>query len=535
MPKYGALGVGMVLLAFLTAGCGSSSSGDDVSLGETNAVSKQCTGTPQPGGNLVFARQGETVTLNFYEVQSNYDIFAAEMIYQGLVRNDPEGETKVVPALAESWDISPDRKTYTFHLRPGAKFSDGSPVTAEDVQYSLENFGNPKVNALLAVLATGYEKTEVVDPATVRVQLSEPVAAFLYNIAVFPAFIIPKETAEKEGDAFWKHPIGAGPFQLQEFAPGSHLSLEKNPNYWEEGRPYLNSVRFDFAVESNSRILALKNDQAQIADGVPYTQIEALQSEPDLTVQRIPVPANLFMTINHKQPELADLNVRKAMEYAIDRDQINEQILHGVGSVPNSILPEFALDAPASQVEPYEYDLAKAKEYMAKSDYPDGFSTTLQYPAGYEFQKQVNLLIQQEFAAIGIDVKLLELDQVSTIERFYSGDYELSFPYSLGSSDVPVPDEYAGFYALPSSETNGFFTFWSDPKIEKAVKKFLISPDEASRTKEWAAIQGEFMEQTPIVNVLNTPYIYAHQNSVCGAFVNVLGSNQLQLTWLAAS
>ncbi|HEU4599448.1 MAG TPA: ABC transporter substrate-binding protein [Solirubrobacterales bacterium] len=523
-----------LLLALLIAGCGGSGSSDEpLKVAEGGEVTKECSASPRSGGSLVYARQAETVTLDPYNVLGNGDIFTDEMIYQGLVRNDPKGEAEVVPGLADRWEVSSDGKTYTFHLRPGVKFSDGTPVTAEDVQFSLENFGDPEVNALLAVLATGYEKTEVVDPSTVRVQLSEPIAAFLYNIAVFPAFIVPKDDVEREGDAFWKHPVGAGPFRLEEFAQGSHVTLERNPYYWEEGKPYLDSVRFDFALESNSRILALRNGQAQIADGIPYTQVGALQSTPDLAVQQVPVPANLWMSINHEVPELADVNVRKAMQYALDRDQMNEQIVHGVGTNPNSILPEFEIDAPPSEVKPYEYDLAKAKEFMAKSKYPNGFSTTLIYPAGYEYYKQLTLLIQQEFAAIGIKLKLVELDQAANTERFYAGDYELSFPYNLGSSDVPVPDEYAGFYALPASETDGFFSFWSDPKMEKQVQKFLTTPDEGERTEQWAAIQAEFMDQTPILNILDVPYLYANQKSVCEPAVNILGANQLQLTWLA--
>jgi peptide/nickel transport system substrate-binding protein len=533
MPKYAASGLGLVLVALLIAGCGSSGQNSKLTVASGVPVTKQCMAQPRRGGNLVYARQEELTTLDPYQIATNTDIFTDEMVYQGLVRNDPEGQTKVVPGLADSWTVSPDGKSYTFHLRPGVKFSNGTPVTSEDVRFSLENFGNPKVNTNLAVLATGYKNTEVINSSTVKVNLKQPVAAFLYNIAVFPAFIVPKAAVEKEGKSFWKHPVGAGPFKLKEFTPGSHVILERDPYYWESGKPYLNSVRFNFAVETNSRILALKNNQAQMADGIPYSQIATVQADPELDVQRVSVPANLWMSINHKTPQLADLDVRKAMAYVMNRTEMNEDILHGVGSIPNSILPHFALDASPSEVKPYEYNLAKAKEYMAKSKYPNGFSTTLQYPSGAEYLKQLTLLLQQEFAALGIKVKLVEVDQVTASQKFNNGEYELLFPYYQGSSDIPVPDEYAGFYALPSSETHGFFTYWSDPQIQKMVEQFVSSQSETSRKREWATIQQAFIEQEPILNILNTPYLFANSKTVCDPAVNVLGSNQLQLTWLA--
>lgn len=531
MRKLGYAIAGSLLLVLLVAGCGSSGSDAPITVAE-GTVNKACEGTPKRGGDLVYARQAEQVTLNPDDVLSNGDILNDDMIYVGLVRLNPEGGAKVAPAIAQSWTISPDRKTYTFKLRPNVKFSDGSPVTAEDVVFSLERFGDPKINDLLAVVATGYESAEIVNASTVRVKLSEPVAAFLFNLASFAAFVVPKQAVEEEGEAFWKHPVGAGPFKVKEFVLGSHITVERNPYYWEKGKPYLDSVRFNFATETNSRILALKNDQAQIADGIPYSQVESLQGDPELSVQQVPVPANLWMSINNKRPEFADVNVRKAMNYALDRKQMLDQILHGVGSIPNSIFPEFEIDASASEVAPYEYDVKKAKEYMAKSNFPNGFSTTLQYPSGYEYYKQMTLLMQQEFAAIGIKVKLVEQDQTTTTEKYYGGEYDLTFPYNLGSPDVPVPDEYAALYALPSTGTEGFFSFWSDPKIEKLVKKYLIAAPE-NRTEDWHAAQAAFWDQTPILNVLQTTFINAHQSYVCGTANTALGADSLQLTWLA--
>jgi peptide/nickel transport system substrate-binding protein len=533
MARFGAFGVGTLLLATVLAGCGSSGSGKTIAVANGLNASKACLGTPKHGGNLVYAQSGETVTLNPMTALTNYDLFVDELIYSPLVRNDPSGQTKIVPALAQSWEVSSNGKEYTFHLKPGIKFSNGRPVTAEDVVFSLNRFGNPKINKTLAVLTVGYGAAEVVNSATVRVKLTKPVAAFLYNIAIYPAFIVPKANVEREGNAFWKHPFGAGPFRLKEWEKGSHITLERSQYFWEPGQPYLNTVRYNFAAETNSRILSLRSGQVQIADGVPYSQLESLESDPQVAVQKVPVPANYFLSMNTSKPQFKDQNVRLAMEYALNRAQMNSEILHGVGTVPNSILPQFSLDAPPSEVPQIEYNLTKAKEYMAKSKYPHGFSTTLIYPTGFEYYKQMTLLMQQELAAIGINIKLVEEDQTAAVEHFYEGEYELVLPYYVGSSDVPVPDEYAGLYALPASETNGNYTYWSNHQAEQSYLKMSSDLNETSRRHDWAVLQREFLEQSPILNILDTPLIYAHQKSVCGTYANGLGADQMQLTWLS--
>ena len=159
------------------------------------STSGKCAGTPTRGGNLVYERQAATETLDPLNPKNgNGDIFAYNQIYSGLVRSDPTGQTnKIVPSLAQSWTVSPDGKTYTFHLRPGIKFSNGQPVTANDVAWTLNRFGNPKINSIMAAVAGGFGNATAVNNSTVRVQLTRPVAAFLYDISIWPAFILPQE------------------------------------------------------------------------------------------------------------------------------------------------------------------------------------------------------------------------------------------------------------------------------------------------------------------------------------------------------
>jgi len=534
MHKLVPVGFLGLLAVLVVAGCGGSSSGGTVSLETGDSTNAACERDPVKGGNLVYARQYETVTLNPYEVLNGAgDIWAYEMIYSNLVRLNPEGtDNEIVPGLAESWDVSADGKTYTFHLRPDLKFSDGSPITAEDVKWSLDNFGSPKVNEIMAVLIGGYQSAKILNPTTVQVKLSEPTAAFLYNIAEWPAVILPKAEVEAEGDAFWKHPVGAGPFIAKEFVQGSHLTFERNPYYFEKGKPYLDTMRWNFAVEGNSRVLSLKSGQAQVADGIPYSQIPALQADSNLVVQKTVVPAWILLSLNNEMKQLGDQNVRTAINYALDREEINRVVFKGVGEPPNSLFGHLNYDS--DKVKPYEYNLAKAKEYMAKSKYPNGFTMTIQYPVGFEFYKQMTLLIQQELAEIGIKVKLEELSAPNAVERWSGSEYQGNFPFPVTSSDVPIPDEYAGFYAVPASGTEGFFTHWADPTTAKKVEEFQNTPDEATRAKQWPVIQRELFEQSPAINVMDVPFVSAHGANVCDTFINGLGVDRLEFTWIAS-
>ena len=539
MRKLLLIGAMGALLALLVSACGGSSGGGTISVakegeGGAKAVNAACEEEPVAGGSLVYSRQLEVVTLNPREIKNgNGDIFADEMLYNGIVRNDPNGPDKVVPGLAESWDVSKDGLTYTFHLRKGLKYSDGSPLSAEDVAWNLEQFADPEVNISLAGVAAGMESAKATDDTTVVVKLEHPVAAFLYNLAIFPAFIVDREKLEAEGPAFWKHPVGTGPFKLKEFAGGSHITFEKNPYYFEKGKPYLDSMRWNFVPNSNTRVLALKSGEAQMIDGVPFAQVESLQGDTNLAIQEVELPQEILLVTNTKVKALADVHVRHALSLAINRPQLNETVFRGTGTVPNSVIQNFELDASDQEVPPFEFNVEKAKAEMAKSKFADGFTVSLQYPAGFDYFKQMALLVQQEMGQIGVNVKLEELEAATIAEKWLEGEFELTFPFTGTTSDVPVPDEYASFYALPEAELDGFKSFWTNKEAEGLVQKFISSTDEGARQSEWKVIQELFNEEMPSLNVMDFPLINGHQSNVCGTKANGLGVDQMQETWIA--
>jgi peptide/nickel transport system substrate-binding protein len=538
MKKLLPIGMAGALLILLVAACGGGSSGGggtiSVAKEEGKTANAACEEEPVAGGSLVYDRTLEVVSLNPREQKNgNGDIVAAEMLFNGLTRNDPTGAPKVVPALAESWTISPNRKTYTFHLRKGLKYSDGSTIAASEVAWNIEQFHNPEVNTLAYQLSVGIEDAKAPNPTTVVVNLEHPVAAVLYSLAVFPAFIIDQKKYEAEGEAYWKHPVGTGPFRLKEFASGSHITFERNPYYFEKGKPYLQTMRWNFVADPNTRILNLKNGEAQLADTIPFSQVEALQGESAIAVQQINLPNEALMVLNNKMPEFSDPHVRRAVSLALNREQLNEVVFRGTGSVPNSMFPPFALDASEQEIPRYENNVEKAKEELAKSKYPNGFSATLEVPANGEFFKQMTLLIQQNLEAVGIKVKITEAEPATIEEKWLEGKFDMIFPFTTTASDLPVPDEYVALFALKESGLDGFKSFWHSNEVEKQVNEFLSSTSESARQGEWKALQERFNEEMPSINVINFPFINAHQSNVCGTEVNAVGIDQMQETWIS--
>jgi peptide/nickel transport system substrate-binding protein len=484
---------------------------------------------------LVYARQFETLTLDPIDIRNgNGDIFAVGLIYQGLVQYDPSGNSDIVPGIAESWTVSDDATTYTFKLNPNAKFSNGDPVTAEDVKFSLDRFGNPDINQVMGLMAKGYGSATILDPSTVEVTLTEPIPAFLDNIAIFPALVVPKRLVEAQGAEFWKKPVGSGPFQVDSFTSGESLVLSRNPHYWEEGKPYLDSVTFNFATDANARMLSLISGQAQIADGITPSKISEVNSNENLVLQSHEWPAWFSIFMSQEVPALADPNVRLAIAHAINREEINEQIFGGLGTVPNSLFAALRYDAGPETVKPIEFSVDKAKELMAASGYPEGFSVKLEYPSGIDYYNQLTLALQQYLSEIGVELELVKVDPATMSANVSADDFEMTFGYPQVSSDVAVPDEYATFYGIPSAN-NGFHTGWKDPEVEKLVQTFITTPDDASRAEQWPVIQQALMDAQPALNLLNFPLLNAHALDVCNAQTNAMGVDMLQETWLAPS
>jgi peptide/nickel transport system substrate-binding protein len=496
-------------------------------------VTSACHGTPRRGGTLVYARSEGPVTLDpYFPTNGNADIFTDYLIYQPLVMPTPKGKGKVVPGVASSWTISNGGKTYTFHIRPGIKFSNGQPVTATDVKFSLDEFNTTKADTTV-VLAKGFgfKTATVVNPSTVQMNLTVPSPGILENISIFDAYIVPQNLFKAEGTKFWTNPVGTGPFKLTNWVHGSSITLVRNPFYWQKGLPYLTKIKFLYAITGNSRLLDLEDQQAQIATLVTFNDIPAVQGNSQLILQLVHVPYWVGLWMNEKKAQFRTLDVRQAIQYALNKPLINTKVFHGVGTIPNSILPQLTGDASSKTVKPYPFNLAKAKRLMAKSHFAHGFTTTLSYPSGSIEYTELVLLLQSELAKIGINLKLLSETGATVTTHWATASYTMTFPFIEFTSDVWVPDEYATFVTAPQP-LHAFESYWTNPTIIKMVTSYVHTP-KPSRVQLWHRIQKAMLVQTPDINVMDLPFTNVHLRNVCGTYLDALGADSLQYTWIA--
>jgi peptide/nickel transport system substrate-binding protein len=534
---------GAALATMLTA-CTSSSSkstSPSVSASAVNPTqtSAQCSGTPKTGGTITAGRQNETLTADIYQGHNWGDGEAANMLYKGLVQMDPSGKTDDIQgAVSDKWTISDDGLKYSFHIRDGVKFSNGDPVTAQDIKDSIERSVDPKQDPGGASNLAPLKAVRVVSDSQVELDLKAPSGGLLYALSLGAAAIFPTKLLASQGDKFWDNPVGTGPFKLGSFVKGSSITFVKNPYYWVSGLPRVDKVVWNFTTDDNARVLGLEGNQTELIDSVPVNQVNEVKGKSGLSVMAAKIPSWVLLEMNQQKPQFKDANVRQALSLAIDRASINSKIWEGVGTVPNSVLPAGRYDADASKVPAFGYDVNKAKQLMSQSKFASGFSATLEYPGGNPQYEALALALQQEWQQIGIKITL-KAEDAATLGKSQTGaKYDLILPYALAVANTPIPDQFAGYFAGVGGATaslNNFFS-WAhiDPSLTAKVQKFMQTSDDSSRAQQWPAIQAALNQALPAINVLDLPYLIGASDKVCDNTLTPIGYSSFLYTWLAS-
>ena len=466
-----------------------------------------------PGGDLIMARDQEATSLVPWLSTGNDKIFLQENIYDQLVMQLP-GYKDPQPGLAESWDVSSDSLTYTFHLRD-AKFSDGTPVTAEDVKFSMDRILDPAVKADWAFLFPNVDSFEAVDPKTVVMHMKSVDASILNSLTLPGGGIISKKAFETMGeDAFGKKPVGSGPFMVESQTLGQDLKVVKNPYYWRTGQPYVDSVDFLTIPDPNARTLKIQSGEADIAENIPYDQVDQVNQTPGVKVQIEPKMVGWYLSLNQKVKPFDELAVRQAMNYAVDKDSINEAVLAGLGTVSNAMMVQNGLFWDPS-VKPYPFDLAKAKELMAGSSVPGGFSFDVLLGKNNQMAVSGAEIIAAQLAEIGITMNIKQVDDLFAPVSKLDFQAAMWGPVDL-TSDSPDDAEIAGIFLGYDPFWQNWFSSWNDPKANDLVKQANSTLDHAARQKLYSELQQYAMDQAPWVTLLNAPATNAVSDKVTG-------------------
>ena len=480
---------------------------------------------PVKGGSLVVARVADIFTFDPYNTQDDRSIFTELTLYDRLVKLSPDGK-KVEPELATAWTVAPDGLTADFTLRDGVKFSDGSPLTAEDVVFSLSRAIDQKGS--WGFLFQPVKSVAKVDDKTVRLTMSEPFAPLLPALSTFAASIYQKANFEKQGDEAGEHPLGTGAFMLDHWDKGQQVVLKRNPNYWQEGKPYLDEVIFRTVGDDNARALQLASGEVQLITDVPVSLADQVAGQGG-NVATVKGSAVGFITINEKVKPLDDAAARCALAYAIDRDAIAKTVHFGRATPAKSLLPSstFYYD---SNTDPIGFNLDKAKELLAKSSAPQGFELTAQVPSG----DSANLAMAQIWAAalaqIGVTMNIEQLEATTAQDRYNSENYTLRI--SGWTNDTPDPDELMGV-ALDYEPQNGLHSSYRSDEARNLVLAARKETDDAKRQKLYSELQRIVNRDCPFIYTVEQDRIYATAPEVVGFQPNSQGKYNLETVYLS--
>ena len=462
-----------------------------------------------PGGTFRFGRSTDSDKLDPINPGFNTSIWYIMSIYDQLVRVAPDG-ISLVPGLAESWDVSDDGLTYTFHLRPNVLFSDGSPMTSGDVLFSwLRAANDPEKHWTFTLTALKrdadgqVEGISAPDDATVVVELAQPWAPFLSDVAMFNMSVVSEAFAAGNEARLVDECMGTGPFALGEWKRGESLTLIKNANYWEAGLPLLDQVVVQLVPDDNARILQLQGGDLDGMMDVPSSRVPELQLDPNLKTYQFPSTYTQYIILNTRQAPLDDVHARRALQFAADKQTLIEVVLFGLGVEATSFMPRGALYWNDT-LPGFPYDLAQAQAEMAQSKTPNGFPLELKILGGSADDETLATVLKDMWSQIGVDVTIAPTEGTTFNDDFLKANFQAMSNYF--TYDIVDPDEIVAFSVLPES-AEAFETGWANPEAQDLARQGAAEPDPEKRKEIYFRIQEIYNEDSPMVILYHRPYI----------------------------
>lgn len=512
-------------LLFLLAACVAAPAAAPASVPEGEAPAD---GSPVSGGTLGYAIVDEPTMLDPNKSTQRSDQTVFFSIYDCLVALDPESQ-EFVPWLAESWEVSDDGLTYTFHLRDDVTFHDGTPFNAEAAKFNFDRTHDPATNSIASVPRASFGSAEVIDEHTLQINLLEPVAAFLDYVSYAYRMASPAAVAEWGNDDFGRHPVGTGPFKFVEWVAADHITLEKNPDHnWgpaiasNQGGAYLDQVVFRIIPESGTRVGLLENDEIQAAMTIPSIEAERLKGEPDFQLVVGIVPGIPFhFAINSTKAPTDELAVRQAMNYGVNRDAIVQTIFGayqelGANTAADNILTPntFGFDPTAAI---YTYDPERAQQLLEEAGWIDGDGDGIREKDGQPLKiilgtwetQSVADVAQAQLRDIGMDVEVRVSPALTVNEQQQQGISNGS-PLPAARSD---PDALRTF--LHSENLGGWnFYFYSDPELDAWLEQATVESDRAIRADLYSKVAHRVMEQGIMFPMYNRDNVVVARSSV---------------------
>ena len=425
------------------------------------------------------------------------------MCYNGLLRynvgpgNGPESEAAAtpVPDLAERFE-RPDPLTYIFHLRSGVKFHDGTPLTAEDVAFSLNRIRTSKAEFQRAYAFTALDTVKATGDRVVTVKLKEPYAAFINQVAAAYTRIAPKHVIEAKGD-MKQVIVGTGPFKLQEYKRGQRMVLVRNPDYFDRGIPYVDGIDIAIMPDNATRVAAFNSRRIDILIVANAAEAQTLKSvNSDIVVQEYVEFRLDGLGCNTRIKPFDDIRVRQAMWYAIDQQKIIDISFQGHGKKQRSVPPAYA-----GWVVPFEKlplsdapNLDKAKRLLAEAGYPKGFSAKCK--SVYRYTQKEATIAAEMLKAIGVNLEIIDVEYGAYLKARNTGDFEV-----IAFSLAPFGDVEDFTTALYQTTSNRNYGHWGSADLDTLLDQGKREGDVQKRKAIFAKVQAVLAENCWVIDL----------------------------------
>jgi peptide/nickel transport system substrate-binding protein len=475
-----------------------------------------------PKDAMVVGLLAEPVTMDPPQITDLNSTRVIKRMFEGLTAQEL-GTYKIVPGLAQSWDISKDGLTYTFHLRPNVKFHDGTPLTAEAVKFCFDRQMNdqgpfyatgtyPYVKGFLGNVAG----VEVVNPGTVQIRLKSPLTPFLQYLAHHSLYIYSPEALKKWGKDVVKHPVGTGPFKLETWDPGVRVVLTRNDQYWG-GAPKIRQAIYVPIIEAQARLSAIKTGEIDMTMDVPPDSLQDLRKDPDVVVAEANSSAVWYVALNTRHPALKDKRVRQALNYAVQKDAIIRDILKGTAIVATTPLSPVYGPYHEDKTVRYPYDPEKAKALLKEAGYASGFDVTFFVPesgSGMQSPVEMGTVIQANLAAVGVRAKIQTMEWGAYLKKYLDSPdmAEMSWNPSIGDPDHMM------YMLLSSDRFPPAFNagYYQNPRVDELLRKGRTTIDDKERIPIYREAQRLVMEDAPWIFVDHGKQVIVYRKRVQG-------------------
>lgn len=431
--------------------------------------------------------------------------------YEGLFTFDEH--LKPVPQLAESYSVSPDGKTYTFVLKSGVLFHDGTPLNAQAVKLNFDRVLTRKMVVSRYSIYKIIDKVEAVDDRTVRFTLKTPFSAFIHDLALPADGIICPSLLEKAGtdkSVVASQVCGSGPYTLSKYSPSQYIVAAKNPHYHEVGWPKLDSITFRPTPEATTAAAMLKTGEAQFVNQLAPEQVASLNGTKDVVVEATPGIVGGQIYLNNTIKPFSDVKVREALNYAVNKVALCKVVYHGYCSPMTGVAPkalDYAIDLGA-----WPYDPKKARELLKEAGYPNGFEATLWSGGNSSSYQKMLQFLQQQFAQVGVKVQVraLEAGQNLQLMQQVKGPQDSKLQMAVWGWAASTGEIDLWLRPLLATESwppvMANFAFYSNPTVDKAIHEALTTTDEKKKKELYALAQKNVAADVPWV------FLYTLQN-----------------------